>query len=312
MNRYSPEGTAGRVGSLRDFPNAKAALEYAYAHGLILEAPVILCDKELSLHLSIGHGIHAVMPKEECEFTKNGEPPKDIAILTRVGKPICFKVIRLEYDQRGELYATLSRREAQLECLINYISNLRCGDIIPARVTHLESFGAFIDIGCGIVSLLSVDSISVSRIAHPKARLKAGDAIYCVVKSIDADGRIYASTRELLGTWEENAAGFTEGQTVSGIVRSVESYGIFIELAPNLAGLAEFKQGVTKESLASVYIKSIIKEKMKIKLIIIDSQPSEELYSPLKYFTDVEKISHIDGWTYSPPGARKVVSSSFI
>ncbi|MGL0910084.1 hypothetical protein ACSTB0_13670, partial [Faecalibacterium wellingii] len=42
----------------------------------------------------------------------------------------------------------------------------------------------------------------------------------------------------LLGTWEENAAGFTVGETVVGIVRSVEEYGTFIEIAPNLAGLA--------------------------------------------------------------------------
>ena len=312
MNTYSPEGTVGKTGSFREFPSVKAGLEYAYAHGLILEAPVILCDRDMNLHLSLGHGIHAIMPREECEFTKNGEAPKDIAILTRVGKTVCFKILRLEYDLKGELYATLSRREAQLECMLSYISSLRCGDIIPARVTHLESFGAFLDIGCGIISLLSVDSISVSRIAHPEARLKVGENIYCVVKSIDDSGRIYASTRELLGTWEENASRFSEGQTVRGIVRSVESYGIFIELAPNLAGLAEFKEGVSRESVASVYIKSIIKEKMKIKLIIIDSQAAENIYTPIEYFIDTEKITHIDNWTYSPIGAKKLITSAFI
>ena len=42
-----------------------------------------------------------------------------------------------------------------------------------------------------------------------------------------------------LGTWSENAACFAAGETVVGIVRSVEEYGVFIEIAPNLAGLAE-------------------------------------------------------------------------
>mgnify|MGYP002230072907 FL=1 len=42
--------------------------------------------------------------------------------------------------------------------------------------------------------------------------------------------------RELLGTWSENAACFAAGETVVGIVRSVEEYGVFIEIAPNLAG----------------------------------------------------------------------------
>ena len=56
-----------------------------------------------------------------------------------------------------------------------------------------------------------------------------------------------------------------------GVVRSVESYGIFIELAPNLAGLAEYREGVRPGDGCSVYIKSIIPQKMKIKLVLIDT-----------------------------------------
>lgn len=61
---------------------------------------------------------------------------------------------------------------------------------------------------------------------------------------MDPAGRVSLSHKELLGTWEENAALFSPGETVSATVRSVESYGIFVELTPNLAGLAEPKAGV--------------------------------------------------------------------
>lgn len=67
--------------------------------------------------------------------------------------------------------------------------------------------------------------------------------IFGAVSSLE-DGRICLSQRELLGTWEENASLFEQGETVAGIVRSVEDYGIFVELTPNLAGLAEFREGV--------------------------------------------------------------------
>ena len=311
MNVYKPEGALGGFGSFKENGGIKATLEAAYEKGLILEAPVILCDREFNLHLSLGAGVRAIMPRYECEYTKNGEPPKDIAILTRVGKPICFKIKRLEYGRNGDLLLTASRREAQLECLYSYVAALRVGDIIPAKVTHLESFGAFLDIGCGIISLLSVDSVSVSRISHPSSRLSVGDFIYCVIKSIDESGRIYLSLRELLGTWEENASRFTEGQTVRGIVRSVESYGIFIELAPNLAGLAEYKEGVAVDCGASVYIKSIIPDKMKIKLIIIDTNNIDPEPTPLEYFIDTERIKHLYSWNYSPEGAKKQILSAF-
>ena len=59
---------------------------------------------------------------------------------------------------------------------------------------------------------------------------------------------------------------FEAGETVTGIVRSIEEYGVFIELAPNLAGLAEPRDCVHINRPASVYIKAIIPEKMKVKL----------------------------------------------
>ena len=81
--------------------------------------------------------------------------------------------------------------------------------------------------------------MSVSRISSPADRVSVGQQILCAIKSRDVQGRFVLTIRELLGTWAENAAAFTVGETVVGIVRSVEEYGTFIEIAPNLAGLAE-------------------------------------------------------------------------
>jgi small subunit ribosomal protein S1 len=191
------------------------------------------------------------------------------------------------------------------------------GDIVCSRVTHLESFGAFVDIGCGIISLLTVDSISVSRFSHPKDRLYSGMVINTVIKSFDEEkGRIFVSMRELLGTWEENVARFSAGQTVAGIIRSVESYGVFVELAPNLAGLAELRDDIPDlrdggGRLAAVYIKSIIPERMKIKLVLIDSYKGELCTPKFEYFIDCEKTLHIDRWRYSPPSCPKVIETLF-
>jgi chorismate synthase len=95
--------------------------------------------------------------------------------------------------------------------------------------------------------------------------------IYAVVTSIE-DSRICLSQRELLGTWEENAALFAQGETVMGIVRSVEDYGIFVELTPNLAGLAEPREGVRVGQHAGVYIKNILAEKMKLKMAEVSAK----------------------------------------
>ena len=316
---YKPEGQLISTYENRELISGSAGLEKAAANGTILEAVALMCDESFNLHFDL-HGTEGIMPRDEAMLCRDGEQIKDIAILTRVGKPVCFKIKKLT-SRGGKSVAILSRKDAQLECAENYLSDLRCGDIIPARVTHLESFGAFVDIGCGIASLLSVDSISVSRISHPRDRLSCGMNIFTVVKSIDrSNGRIFVSQRELLGTWEENAAEFSAGQTVAGTIRSIENYGIFVELTPNLAGLAEFNERCDcKDPVdtlvgqkAAVYIKSIIPERMKIKLVIIDICRGEaEKRGKIKYFVDCDNVSHMDYWRYSPELSGKVIDSVF-
>lgn len=310
-NKYMPEGMLIGSHENSEYISSAQGLERAMAQGRILESTAVLCDSELTLNIDLGAGVKGVMRKEEVSFSPSSEPIKDIAIISRVGKPVCFKIVRIETDERGGKTAYLSRRLAQIECMNNYLMGLISGDIIPAHITHLEHFGAFVDVGCGISSLLSIDCISVSRISHPRDRFYVGMQIKAVVKSIDRDlGRIYVTHKELLGTWEENAAGFKSGQTVMGIVRSVEQYGIFIELAPNLAGLAEYREDIIVGQSVAVYIKNIIPERMKIKLVIIDACKSEQVSGKIEYFVSPDR-EHMDYWRYSPIGTSKIIESHF-
>ena len=311
MNTYKPEGLLLSTPKNIEYTSSLSGLERALERQVTLEAPVIMCDHDLNLHIELPNGMKGIIPRDEVVLSRDGEATKDIAILTRVGKVVCFKVLELRRGICGEAVAILSRRAAQSECMSEYVCTLTPGDVITTRVTHLESFGAFVDIGCGIISLLSIDCISVSRISHPSERLSVGDKLHVVVKSIDERGRLYVSLRELLGTWSDNAEQFAEGETVSGVVRSVESYGIFIELAPNLAGLAEYRENIQSGLGAAVYIKSIIPEKMKIKLIIIDVQERYGKPEPIRYFIDPENTKHIDSWIYSPYSCKRVIESVF-
>ena len=318
---YLPEGQLLPTARNRELTGSISGLEQAMQTGAIIEGTAVLCDADFSLHVEFPSlpGVHGIIHREEVAFSPFGEPLKDIAILTRVGKAVACKVIGMEQDGMGRYTVTLSRRLAQAECASCYLATLVPGDIIRARVTHMESFGAFVDIGCGIPSLLSVDAISVSRISHPRDRLYNGQLLWVAVRSVDREReRIFVSLRELLGTWEQNASRFSPGQTVAGIVRSVEDYGVFVELAPNLAGLAELRDGdrATAESLigrtAAVFIKSITPERMKIKLVLIDAYRGESApLSKLPYFISGENTAHMDRWVYSPEGARKRVETVF-
>ena len=306
MNNYCPEGTlintADNINSIKTI----YGLQEAMSQGKILEARTTVCDNNHNLIVDLPCA-KGIIPHIEGAIGIEDGSTKDIALITKVNKPVCFKVLKINKDADGGYTAVLSRRAVQEECMEQFISKLIPGDIIPAKVTHLEQFGAFIDIGCGIPSLIPIDAISISRISHPSDRFSPQQNIKVIIKGIN-NGRIWLSHKELLGTWEENSLQFTYGETVSGIVRSVEDYGIFIELAPNLAGLAEPRDNVKIGQHASVYIKALIPEKMKVKLIIVDVFDGTYSEKPLKYYV---KDNHISHWIYSTPESNRTIETIF-
>ena len=156
--------------------------------------------------------------------------------------------------------------------LNDWNNNLKEGDIVQGTVTNIKPYGAFIEIEGGITGLLHIEDISVARIKSPNERLKIGQNIKIMIKSIDRENkRILLTYKELLGTWEDNAKELSSGMIIKGIAREVEKYnnGIFIELKPNLVGLADYKENIQYGQNVEVYVKKIIPEKKKIKLKII-------------------------------------------
>ena len=293
---YQPEGSRPPVNW------SLPALRHAMEAGDILESPVLRCDTQRSLHVRLGR-IHGIIPKEEAIAPWISGADREIALLTRVGKPACFQIRALNTDEKGETTALLSRRAAQEEAMVWLLEHAVPGTVLSARITHMEPFGAFADIGCGIIAMLPCERISVARISHPRQRFQTGQKILSVVAGVDPEARRFTLThKELLGTWLENASYFQPGETVPGTVRSIKPYGVFIELTPNLSGLADLGPAVQEGDRVSVYIKSMRPDRMKIKLQIIEPLPPEPELPPLHYqITD----GTLTRWVYSPPNYEK-------
>lgn len=301
MLEYRAEGLCRNANHLR-----RDELYHCINTGEVLQSTALAFDTNRRLRFELG-GMRGYMPYEECVDTLPGEEIKDIAVLTRVGRPTCFMLTGVVQEEEGEAFM-LSRAAAQRRCKKEYLDTLESGSVIPCTVTHIENFGAFCDIGCGIAALLPIDCLSVSRISTPADRVQVGQQLLCAIKNRDVQGRIVLTLRELLGTWSENAACFASGETVVGIVRSVEDYGVFIEIAPNLAGLAEADATLRPGQTVSVYIKNILPDKMKIKLVVVNKNLGQPLRFEPHYFVTKGRISR---WIYSTPQSRKQIETVF-
>ena len=99
---------------------------------------------------------------------------------------------------------------------------------------------------------------------------KIGQRIEVLVKKYDRDtGRIELSCKELLGTFEDNIKKFKEGDIVEGVVRNSIKTGVFVEIAPNVLGIADHVNGIEYGQNVLVSIRRINLERKKVKLIII-------------------------------------------
>ena len=298
---FLPEGLRLCTNENRAACSTPEGLRRAMEQQRVLEGTALLCDAEHNLTVSLGNGGLGFIPRAETALGIAEGTTRDIAILSRVGRPVSFLVEDPSGGPDGQ--PLLSRRRAQRLALDRLLSQGRPGMVLPAVVTHLEPFGAFVDLGCGVISMLGVEHISVSRISHPNQRFSVGQHIYAAILDLDPDReRIYLTHRELLGTWEENVRPFQVGMTVPGIIRGIQDYGAFVELTPNLSGLTEPREDLREGDRVSVFLKSIQPTRMKIKLLIIDKLPPAPP-TPLSYFVTGGRLAY---WRYAPAGCTRV------
>ncbi len=256
-----------------DFYATEDDVEKAMEDGRIITGKVITCDSNYNLHVNFNNNLKGIIPREEVEAMNVEETgfPKPNICMSKVNKYVQCKV--KDIDKEG--IVILSRKEVGREALDWAVNELQEGQVVKGIVKNIRPYGAFVEIGGGVVGLLRIEDISVARIKSPAERLKVEDKINVMIKHIDKQKeRILLTYKELLGTWEENASKFKEGMIVKGIIRETEKAknGIFIELQPNLVGMAEYTRNFKYGQQVDVYIKKIIPEKKKIKLTLIDEK----------------------------------------
>lgn len=263
--KFTPEGWENNICKL-----SKDDFNFAFKNNKILNGLVTKCDCNYNLYVKCDDDVTGIIPRSEVEainIDEKGMPRPNIC-LNKVNKFVQFKVKGI--DQQNHF--VLSRKVVCQEALKWMMNDLTEGKIIDGIVKSIQPYGVFVEIGGGIVGLLRIEDISVARIKSPTERFEIGQRIKVMVKYIDRNTeRIILTYKELLGSWQDNVKLFREGDIVTGIARETDKNknGIFIELRPNLVGMAEYKPDIEYGQNVIVNIKRIIPEKKKIKLIIV-------------------------------------------
>jgi small subunit ribosomal protein S1 len=171
-------------------------IEKAKNTGRVIQGLAYKCDDEFNIHVKLGDKIEGIIPKNEVEFKdKNSDVIKSGIYKNKVNNFIQFKVKRICDDST----VILSRKNVYNDAFSWVKNDLHPGDIVNGIVKNIRPYGVFVEIGGGVVGLIHIQDISISRMKNPKERFFIGQKIKTMIKSIDEENsKVVLSYKELL------------------------------------------------------------------------------------------------------------------
>ena len=165
-----------------------------------------------------------------------------------VGQEVEAKVLKFDQDRsRGSLGMKQLGEDPWSGLARRYPARTR----LFGKVTNLTDYGAFVEIEQGIEGLVHVSEMDwTNKNVHPSKVVQLGDEVEVMILDIDEDRRrISLGMKQCQANpWEEFAANFNKGDKLTGAVKSITDFGIFVGLPGNIDGLVHLSDLSWSES----------------------------------------------------------------
>lgn len=204
-----------------------------------------------------------------------------------VGSSLNLKIIEL--DPARERFV-LSAKSAQNEQRQEQLEELAVGDRVKGKVVNMKPYGAFIDIGNGVVGLLHVSRMAWEHIDHPHDLFAVGDEVEVVVDKVQAEKEKVSLNRKVLlpSPWQTFAEQWEVGDLLEGKVTAVVDFGAFVRVADGVEGLLH-KNEMTLPSDAEPRLALTEGDVILVRLVQIDAA-QERLSLSTRRVTTAEEI----------------------
>ncbi|MCW8092403.1 30S ribosomal protein S1 [Alteromonas sp. ASW11-130] len=223
--------------------------------------------------------------------------------IVNVGDEINVKVLKFDKDkQRVSLGMKQMGNDPWQEIAQRYPE----GTKITGQVTNLTDYGCFVEIEDGVEGLVHVSEMDwTNKNIHPSKVVNLGDTVEVMVLEIDEERRrISLGLKQCIANpWEEFAKSHEKGDKVSGKIKSITDFGIFIGLDGGIDGLvhlSDISWNKTGEDAVRDY-----KKGDEISAVVLQVDPERERISlgvkqieedPFnKYLTDNKKGAIVTG-----------------
>ncbi|ART64830.1 30S ribosomal protein S1 [Kushneria marisflavi] len=157
--------------------------------------------------------------------------------IVAVGDEINVKVLKFDRERNR---VSLGLKQLGEDPWVNIKNRYPEGTKVNARVTNLTDYGCFAELEEGVEGLVHVSEMDwTNKNIHPSKVVQVGDDVEVMVLDIDEERRrISLGIKQCTSNpWEDFSSRFAKGDRVSGTIKSITDFGIFIGLDGSIDGL---------------------------------------------------------------------------
>lgn len=184
-----------------------------------------------------------------------------------VGHPMKVKVI--DVNEREEKLI-VSEKAVWEDAQKGVLEKYKVGDVVEGTVTAIADFGVFVKFD-NLEGLVHISEIAWQRIDHPKDLVKVGDVVKAEIIGLEGS-KIFLSMKKLIqDPWKAVSNKYKVGDVVEGKILKVNPFGFFVELDPDIHGLAHVSE-LSKKPIKDVTTLGAVGETKKFKIVSIEPE----------------------------------------
>ena len=182
-------------------------------------------------------GIDGLLHITDISWSRINHPSEAL----EVGQKLKVKVIKYDKDEQK---VSLGAKQLKEDPWIGIESKLPLRTSVMAKVTNLTDYGFFAEIEAGVEGLVHVSEIDwTNKNIHPSKIVQVGDSLEVMILEVDEEKRrISLGVKQLSeNPWQVFAHKYKEGEKITGEIKSITDFGIFMGLDGGIDGLVHLK-----------------------------------------------------------------------
>lgn len=216
--------------------------------GEIIDVPVIDANRGgLMVKVNRIDGFLPVsqLTPEHYPRVEGGDKQRILETLQKfIGQTMRVKVLDIN-EVEGKLIVSEKAAWAKEQAAI--VAGYKAGDVIEGKVTGVVDFGAFVEFGQHLEGLIHISELAWQRVDNPRDLVQVGQPIKAIIIGIDGT-KISLSLKRLTDDpWKKAVERYSVGQVVEGKVLKLNPFGAFVELDPEIHGLAHISELSAKQ-----------------------------------------------------------------